>query len=110
MLQWEHSAILSTLIKLPFSIKTFVLSIFKRPLNAGFTVLITNVLIKPILYYLNDARAVQTANAQSEHHLCCLHRTRFSYVVAHLIGGRGHACLKGLGIFICFNDMHNIPF
>ena len=28
MLQKEHSAILSTFIKLPFSIKTFVLSIF----------------------------------------------------------------------------------
>ena len=34
----EHSAILSTFIKLPFSIKTFVLSIFKRPLKTGFTV------------------------------------------------------------------------
>ena len=32
MLPLEHSAILSTLIKLPFSNKTFVLSIFKWPL------------------------------------------------------------------------------
>ena len=39
MLQREHSAILSTFIKLPFSIKTFVLSIFKWPLKTGFTVL-----------------------------------------------------------------------
>ena len=39
MLQGEHSAILSTFIKLPFSIKTFVLSIFKWPLMTGFTVL-----------------------------------------------------------------------
>ena len=38
MLQWEHSAILSTFIKLPFSIKTFVLSIFKWSLKTGFTV------------------------------------------------------------------------
>ena len=38
MLQWEHSAILSTLIKLPFVIKLFVLSIFDWPLNTGFTV------------------------------------------------------------------------
>ena len=38
MLQWEHSAILSTFIKLPFAIKTFVLSTFKRPLKTGFTV------------------------------------------------------------------------
>ena len=38
MLQGEHSAILSTFIKLPFSIKTCVLSIFKWPLKTGFTV------------------------------------------------------------------------
>ena len=39
MLQGEHSAILSTFIKLPFSIKTFVLSIFKWLLKTGFTVI-----------------------------------------------------------------------
>ena len=39
MLHREHSAILSTFIKLPFTIKTFVLSIFKWPLKTGFTVL-----------------------------------------------------------------------
>ena len=39
MLQGEHSAILSTFIKLPFAIKTFVLSIFEWPLKTGFTVL-----------------------------------------------------------------------
>ena len=38
MLQGEHSAILLTFIKLPFFIKTFVLSIFKWPLKTGFTV------------------------------------------------------------------------
>ena len=37
MLQ-EHSAILSTFIKLPFVIKTFVLSIFVWPFYTGFTV------------------------------------------------------------------------
>ena len=37
----EHSAILSTFIKLPFAIKTFVLSIFEWPLKTGFTVLIS---------------------------------------------------------------------
>ena len=35
---FKHSAILLTFIKLPFSIKTFVLSIFKWPLKTGFTV------------------------------------------------------------------------
>ena len=39
MLQREHSAILSTFIKLPDDIKTFVLSIFKLPFYTGFTVL-----------------------------------------------------------------------
>ena len=34
----EHSAILSTFIKVPFVFKTFVLSIFEWPLKTGFTV------------------------------------------------------------------------
>ena len=38
MLQGEHSAILSTFIKLPFVIKIFVFSIFEWPLKTGFTV------------------------------------------------------------------------
>ena len=38
MLQVEHSAILSTFIKLPFVIKIFVLSIFVLPIYTGFTV------------------------------------------------------------------------
>ena len=38
MLQEEHSAILSTFIKLPSVIKIFVLSIFEWPLKTGFTV------------------------------------------------------------------------
>ena len=39
MLQGEHSAILSTFIKLLVVIKTYVLSIFKWPLETVFTVL-----------------------------------------------------------------------
>ena len=38
MLQGEHSAILSTFIKLPCVIKIFVLSIFEWPVYTGFTV------------------------------------------------------------------------
>ena len=38
MLQGEHSAILSTFIKLPFVIKIFILSIFEWPFYTGFTV------------------------------------------------------------------------
>ena len=37
--QWEHSAILSTFIKLPFVIKIFVLSIFDCLFYTGLTVL-----------------------------------------------------------------------
>ena len=37
MPQGEHSAILSTFIKLPFVIKIFVLTIFEWPLKTGFT-------------------------------------------------------------------------
>ena len=38
MLQWEHSAILSTFIKLPIVIRIFVFSIFEWPPKTGFTV------------------------------------------------------------------------
>ena len=38
MLQGEHSAILSTFIKLSFVIKIFVLSIFEWPFYTGFTI------------------------------------------------------------------------
>ena len=38
MLPLEHSAILSTFIKLPFVIKLCVLSIFERLFYTGFTV------------------------------------------------------------------------
>ena len=38
MLHLEHSAILSTFIKLPFVIKIFVLSNFEGPFYTGFTV------------------------------------------------------------------------
>ena len=38
MLQGEHSAILSTFIKLPFFIKIFILSIFEWQFYTGFAV------------------------------------------------------------------------
>ena len=52
MLQGEHSAILSTFIKLPFVIKIFVLSIFEWPFYTGFTVS-TNALTLCMLYNLS---------------------------------------------------------
>ena len=46
----EHSAILSTFIKLPFVIKIFIVSIFEWPFYTGFTVFlkIYNVIL-PLL-------------------------------------------------------------
>ena len=41
--EWEHPAILSTFIKLPFVIKIFVLSIFEWPFYTG--------LILQIMYF-----------------------------------------------------------
>ena len=38
MLQREHSAILTTFIKLPFVVKIFLLSIFEWPFYTGITV------------------------------------------------------------------------
>ena len=43
MLQGEHSAILSTFIKLPFVFKSFVLSIHKWPLKTGFSIQQQNI-------------------------------------------------------------------
>ena len=40
-LQWDHSAILSTFIKLPHVIMIFILSIFERPFFADFAVHVT---------------------------------------------------------------------
>ena len=47
MLQGEHSAILSTFIKLPFIIKIFVLSIFEWLFYIGFTVNHDLISLKP---------------------------------------------------------------
>ena len=46
MLPREHSAILSTFIKLPFVIKIFVLFIFEWPFYTGFTVFDSQLLLQ----------------------------------------------------------------
>ena len=43
MLHGEHSAILSTFIKLPFVIKIFILSTFEWPFYTGFTVMYVQI-------------------------------------------------------------------
>ena len=57
----EHSAILSTFIKLPFSIKTFILSIFKWPLKTGFTV-ICGMIVVIVKEYDQEIPRLQTAD------------------------------------------------
>ena len=56
MLQGENSAILSTFIKLPFVVKTFVLSILEWPFYTGFTVL--------LCYYFLNALNKQQRQSQ----------------------------------------------
>ena len=52
MLQGEHSAILSTIIKPSFVIKIFVLSVFEWPLKTGFRVYVPKILISSIYFEL----------------------------------------------------------
>ena len=69
----EHSAIVLTLIKLPFVIKTFVLSSFEWPFYTGFTVCdIRTYCIRVMSYfmrllYLSHKQAVK---AQTSLHSC----------------------------------------
>ena len=65
MLQGEHSAILSTFIKLSFVIKIFVLSIFELPLKTGFTV---TLLVNPTFCLLNVSSSSSLAVSFS--HFC----------------------------------------
>ena len=55
MLQGERSAILLTFIKLPFSIKTFVLSIFEWPFKTDFTVVKMEI-CQSVIYLKLDAK------------------------------------------------------
>ena len=57
MLQGEHSAILSTFVKLPFVIiKIFVLAIFESPFDTGFTVFpqVRRVLLPVYLDFMEE--------------------------------------------------------
>ena len=54
MLQWEHSAILSTCIKLPFVSLIFILSIFEWSFKTGFTVVYKGLNLNYIYFAVND--------------------------------------------------------
>ena len=86
MLQGEHSAILSTFIKLPFVSKLFVLSIFEWPLKTGFTV-----------YYLKNTLYLFIEHVSK---LVCLNHTEirmYTAIVIMLYNYEHHShCLKNL--------------
>ena len=59
----EHSAILSTFIKLPFVLQTFVLSIFEWPLKTGFTVILLFIYLDYVKDPIVQAHAKFQRNA-----------------------------------------------
>ena len=58
MLQREHSAILSTCIKLPHGFKTFVLSVFEWPLKTAFTVFVQLIQLFSVFWTLKSTFSV----------------------------------------------------
>ena len=63
--QEEHSAILSTLIKLPVVILTYILSIFDWPFKTGFTVLSVLKIMSSTWKFHNYTRNTNTQNTNS---------------------------------------------
>ena len=75
MLNGKHSAILSTSIKLPFSIKALILSTFKWPLKTGFTVSTYFRSSNELVYNKRYKLACTPMEESEEHaHLCSLVR------------------------------------
>ena len=68
MLQREHSAILLTFIKLPFVIKTFVLSIFEWPSLENSAILLTFIKL-PWDHFVKLSR-LKTTKKQISMHIC----------------------------------------
>ena len=85
MLQREHSAILSTFIKLPFAIKLFVLSIFMWPLKTGFTVIHISM-YKCINYYENtEVYVLESIDRNENTQLCVLESIHHNEITQHFI-------------------------
>ena len=87
MLPLEHSAILLTFIKLPFVIKTFVLSIYEWPFYTGFTVSYNQTSQK----YSEQISTKHGLEAFWWRSYCCV----FFVVVALLV----FVCVEGAGVF-----------
>ena len=73
----EHSAILLTFIKLPFAVKTFVLSIFEWPPKTGFAVNLTSY-----KQNFNVLAGLCSFSGLSESHL--VRNSENSFYAAHL--------------------------
>ena len=79
MLPLEHSAILSTFIKLPFAIKIFVLSIFEWLFYTGFTVfrkvtLFNALKYEPVHEISNNLVCATSKASDQPAHTCSLVR------------------------------------
>ena len=71
----EHSAVLSTCIKLPHDLKTFILSIFKWPPKTVFTVLLLCPIKRSFLQRISYHSPVQVCQVYPGlHHSCSLPR------------------------------------
>ena len=91
----EHSAILSTFIKLPFVFNTFVLSIFEWPLKTGFTVL---KYICPLLYFDDNWPVIGPNKHLLSYSVCrnsVCSQASFVFVPVWLIVLCGHLLGKG---------------
>ena len=103
MLQGEHSAILSTFMKLPFIFKIFVLSIFEWPFYTGFTVLSVSF------------QVLQSSRWGRDNWLlyfnCLLAVTwQFKSSMSHLRGAMGWTAVYDCGIswsYLLFGRNHN---
>ena len=70
MLQGEHSAIRSTFMKVPFTIKISVLSIIEWPLKTGFTVIIY---LKAVLHNVSQNKdSKKNENHKNKLNLLCV--------------------------------------
>ena len=72
MLQGEHSVILLTFIKLPLVIKIFVLSIFERPFNTGFTTVFLGLICAFLSLFLESEIVALPSHTRSCFESCLL--------------------------------------
>ena len=80
MLQGEHSAILSTFIKLPFVIKIFVVSIFDWPFYTGFTV-VTWLFLSQNICELDSLQENLSLGLKGEHSAILLIFIKLPFVI-----------------------------